>query len=402
MVPLMRNGIQHKANGNNLLKYATRLLSLLPITTLFQGFSFLSPINQAIVAASFIFLFILMFFAKYDKWQWFMLFAVGLLTIYNLGCTNLPFQNINMPIYLIYWVVMLIVAGQNMVVLSDLLAKDYLWYKKIIYIWSLVVLISIPFPSSYEKGGYFGSFAQNSFRLAPSALLIILFLIICAQNDNKKNRYRYIILSLVPLWSVLMGQSRTYLGITLLLYCIFLRIAFIKKSTFVFLITVGLCIFPFALQVTGIGKKVAITTGTNQYMDFWGTLTSGRSVFWSYDILRYSQFSVLNKLFGTNFNKIFEINGEIGPIIWAHNDFINILVTNGIAGLLIYLIVYIWHLRQYILLSKKRGNPLYIIFIMFGIWAINAFFNMVYTYTCALIVVALLPSVILNLRRKNV
>lgn len=39
---------------------------------------------------------------------------------------------------------------------------------------------------------------------------------------------------------------------------------------------------------------------------------------------------------------------------------------------------------------------------MLGIWLINAFFNMVYTYTCALIVVALLPAVILNFRRKNV
>lgn len=398
----MRNGIQHKVNGNYLLKYATRLLSLLPITTLFQGFSFLSPINQAIVAASFVFLFILMFFAKYDRWQWVMLFAVGLLTVYNLSRTDLPFQNINMPIYLIFWVVMLIVSGHNMVILSDLLTRDYLWYRKIIYIWNLVVLISIPFPSSYEKDGYFGSFSQNSFRLAPAALLIILFLIICVQSDNEKNRYKYIILSLVPLWSVFMGQSRTYLGITLLLYCIFLRKAFAQKTTFVVLITLGLCIFPFALQVTGIGRKVAITTGTNQYMDFWGTLTSGRSVFWSYDILKYRHFSALDKLFGTNFNKIFEINGEIGPTIWAHNDFINILVTNGIAGLLIYLIVYIWHLRQYVMFSRKKSNPRYIIFIMLGIWLINAFFNMVYTYTCALIVVALLPAVILNFRRKNV
>lgn len=133
----MRNGIQHKVNGNYLLKYSTRLLSLLPITTLFQGFSFLSPINQVIVAVSFVFLFILMFFAKYDRWQWFMLFAVGLLTVYNLSRTDLPFQNINMPIYLIYWVVMLIVAGQNMVILSDLLTRDYLWYRKIIYIYGI-------------------------------------------------------------------------------------------------------------------------------------------------------------------------------------------------------------------------------------------------------------------------
>ena len=66
--------------------------------------------------------------------------------------------------------------------------------------------------------------------------------------------------------------------------------------------------------------------------------TSGRSTFWTYDILTMIKNNPIRILFGNGVNYLFKINyAHFGNPLWAHNDFIQIFSDYGVLGLLVYL-----------------------------------------------------------------
>ena len=68
--------------------------------------------------------------------------------------------------------------------------------------------------------------------------------------------------------------------------------------------------------------------------------------------------------------------------LWAHNDYIQILSDYGILGIFIY-IGLMKMLIQKTLKGKVKSR--FIIIVLIILWAFNAFFNMFYTYFCALL-----------------
>ncbi|TPF93363.1 hypothetical protein BG22_07300 [Bifidobacterium sp. UTBIF-78] len=192
-------------------------------------------------------------------------------------------------------------------------------------------------------------------------------------------------MSIFPLYCAFMGYSRTYLGVILLMYVLFMWEFMASKRSFYISLVAGGVFAAFIISVSSISSKIN-STSHGGYLGFWDTLTSGRSSFWAHDMLRYSQFGFTNLLFGGGFNKIYEINQEIGINIWAHNDFINLLVTNGIVGLVVYLLPLIFLIRNSFV--NRVNAPWYIYALLVLQWLINAFFNMEYTYVCAAIATA--------------
>lgn len=78
--------------------------------------------------------------------------------------------------------------------------------------------------------------------------------------------------------------------------------------------------------------------------------TSGRSTFWTYDILTMIKNNPIRILFGNGVNYLFKINyAHFGNPLWAHNDFIQIFSDYGLFGLLVYL-------GMFITLFKKTFN----------------------------------------------
>jgi O-antigen ligase len=91
------------------------------------------------------------------------------------------------------------------------------------------------------------------------------------------------------------------------------------------------------------------TSATNQYSSLnpVEAFTNGRTAFWAIDLQAYLQGNLFYKIFGHGFDYIYYINQtRYGLRIWAHNDFINVLLCNGILGIITYFYSYICIFRE--------------------------------------------------------
>ena len=86
---------------------------------------------------------------------------------------------------------------------------------------------------------------------------------------------------------------------------------------------------------------------------------------------------LINKFFGSSINFTYKITG-----LWAHNDFIEIVCSFGIVGVL----QYVFAMNSLIRKSWSGSRiPLAIKFSVVLVWLFNAFFNMHYVYFCAML-----------------
>ena len=377
-----------------------RVVSLLPITTLFQGYSAFSWVNKLLIAISVVLLFFSFFYLKMRMEIWFQLLSVIGLTAIGMCFTQEALINSNMPVYFPFFVLLLTLASEQADLLRVRLRENVRWYRNICIIWCLLVVLSIPLSVSYDKDGYFTSFTGNSFRTDPAALLILTYLILLVRNDACHRSLSFV-LSLVPLYCGLMGSSRTYFLVILLTYFIFLRCLIRDNRAFIFSLIMAFAVIVPVIFASNIGQRMvnSLSDASDGYYGFWATLTSGRSRFWAHDIQRFFELPFLNQLIGAGFNRVFFFNRELGTFIWAHNDFLNIVITNGYVGLISYLVAVYSLFKMY---KKNRSTYKTSFFIlMILIWAFNAFFNMVYTYTCATIALAILPLVLGDCESAN-
>lgn len=83
--------------------------------------------------------------------------------------------------------------------------------------------------------------------------------------------------------------------------------------------------------------KINFASNNKYATDIVSSITNGRSEFWSYDLKAFSQFNILEMLFGKGFDFIYRLNQRAyGLTIYAHNDLINFLVCLGMFGTMIY------------------------------------------------------------------
>ena len=228
----------------------------------------------------------------------------------------------------------------------------------VIGLWVVAVLISLPLSSSYVYEGEtrgFVSFAGTTFLLCPIAIFVFALL---AVQYNLWHRKKYVIAMFVPSLCIMLGTTRTYLG----------AIAAV--------VLVGIVLLSPIKE-----KFISASSRTEIGIDPLAAFTSGRSTFWTYDILTMIKNNPIRILFGNGVNYLFKINyAHFGNPLWAHNDFIQIFSDYGLFGLLVYL-------GMLITLFKKTFNGIKIskmaMMMLVAIWAFNAFFNMFYTYFCA-------------------
>lgn len=379
--------INSRTNNMSLFlnKLTLRIITLLPLATLLQAQPGFGAVNQIVIALSFGCFLLAAIVTNYPMKYWLLLLVTGGLTIYDIAITHGSFVNFNLVVYLLFWVLLFSMFSAKMDSLKNWVAEDLQWIKAISILWCLLVIVSIPFSNSYYivegQGRFFCSFAGDSFRLSPTALMVLVLITVCLRLDYR-NKWMYGVMSMVPLFCAFMGYSRTYLGVILLMYILFIFEFMRSRTSFYVSIVVGGVVAAFIISVSSISSKIN-STSHGGYLGFWDTLTSGRSSFWAHDIQQYSQFDIQNLLFGGGFNRIYEINRQIGVNIWAHNDFINLLITNGIVGLIIYLLPMIFMVHNSYV--RRIRIPRYIYGILLIQWFINAFFNMEYTYVCAAI-----------------
>ena len=142
-------------------------------------------------------------------------------------------------------------------------------------------------------------------------------------------------------------------------------------------------VFYFITINSAIGDKfISASYTSNSYFDFWGTITSGRTVFWEIDINAFKGLPLWNRIVGNGYNFVFYVNERSGHgDIWAHNDIINILMNFGYIGVIVYLYAFVRLVMPFFKTNRYRIAKYGFLFMVF----FNSMMNMSYTYLCAFI-----------------
>lgn len=251
-------------------------------------------------------------------------------------------------------------------------------------IWTLVTLASFFMPMCYKVGWggarYFTSFTTDSFEIAPVAMFMLAVDIMLYRLNG--DRVRALMYSLVPLACVFAAGTRTYLVVVLLEFMLLLRMMVKRKGTYIFCIVAVLVVSAALVSVTNIGAKFdSAIFNTSDLSVFLEVFTNGRSEFWIVDLNAFLAGTPFEVLFGHGFSYVYEINqAVVGARLYAHNDFLNVLLNFGIIGMTIYLVALVGLVRA--IEVELNGFSLLLFLFM---WLFNAFFNMLYVYAAAVI-----------------
>ncbi|MCI8550435.1 MAG: hypothetical protein HFI68_07600 [Lachnospiraceae bacterium] len=243
-----------------------------------------------------------------------------------------------------------------------------------------VVIVSLLSPSSYIQnwGGssYFKGFTDSS-HAAASSCCLALCLAVFAFNEKKYEILKYILLGIFSA-TIFATGARVFLiplGI-ILVYCV--RADTNKKAVRIGIYFVGFLLAVALFIKTGMINKFiyVIEDPFGQSSSFFESFTSGRSKFWWVDLKDYFNSDLLCMITGHGFDYIYQLNlRSVGMEIWAHNDFINILVGAGIIGLSVYLgILY----RGYKKILKSESGMVKFLLVIYVLFP--AFFNGFYIY----------------------
>lgn len=369
------------SENNFILKALLVVICLFPIATLFQGyFGFINIFLVFLLIGCFWLYFLNFGFKKKEL----LIDMIGILISFiSLFFTDFPLHNKNI---FFYFPIFVILFSFFLFRLENLV----LTFKKcshiisgLCFLWCVIIIISMLFPSSYLlewNSISFVSFAGGTFRLTPTALFEITCLVYLV---SQKRSIVYILMSFVPLFCFLFAGSRTYFVIGAMSELLLLYVYIHNNKKFILILfALGIIGIPIFLS-SSIYQKFLFTSGTGLY-DFLGTFTNGRTVFWEYDLKEFFKLDLIGLIFGNGYNFVYDVNSiYFNALIWAHNDFIQILTTHGFVGLFFYLYVIYLIFKKGTIGLKKQS--FFFLFFVFFIWFFNAFFNMFYTYFCSVL-----------------
>lgn len=373
-----------------------KVIILFPLLTLFTAY--FEPINKLLFGMLAL-LQVFLICRKFKKKYVLIFIAAGIVYIFTLLSTSEVLNNTNELFYFPFFILFSVHMAHNMNSLYRYLIKDKKYVLFVVRTWTVIVLVSMFIPSSYtvEWGGavYFGSLCKTVWRLAPTCVFI-MSLAMCMMNIYKDRKL--FVYTFVPMFCFYMGGSRTYLIVGLLLFFVFFYYYVRNIQNFylsIIPLVLGLIFLIFRSSM--VDKMMAVTYTMDSYFDLWGTVTSGRSIFWKADIIAFTKIPLINKLLGNGFNYIYEVNNKaFGGSVWAHNDFIQCLISHGLIGLICYMYANCSFLRIMFQNSKDKVPVLAAILV----WVVNANFNMFYTYFCSMLSFPILVLAVMQGKRN--
>lgn len=307
--------------------------------------------------------------------------CVGVLMInyaYSFANSNNPIYNINLYFYYPFFVIFTCIVDDNADYIKEWFYKNKNNIDLCIFVWTIIVGFSTLLPSCYyiKEGGarYFGSFCGSIFRLGQSAAFIQALVIAQIVFSKKK---KYVLFMFLPMFCFVMGSSRTYLVVGTALFGVACYLICKNKRIFYLSLIPFALAFAYVVLKSSMGEKIMYTLDDEQYGDFWYRITSSRSEFWVEDLTAWGKEPFINKLLGARMGFTHEVSG-----LWGHNDFIEIICSYGIVGVLEYTYI-MFHLINRWLIKGKKGFV--VISLMIICWLFNASFNMYYTYFCCML-----------------
>lgn len=373
-----------KLNIDKSIFYLSVIFSL---TIILQGIPMLENINKVMMIGIIGLLFFKVITSKQKIKNSIVLILTCMVYILALIFTE-ESVNMNTYFYFILWILYFIFLNDNYNKMMDYANNNVKFIKVILYIWSALVLISFFIKKSYIRG-FFSPFGCGEHRFGSSCLMITALNYILVLKTGKR---RYFIFSILPIIGIAMGGARTYLAVYLVMLMCLFYLNCKKKWMFYVMLIPAVFLLSYFILNSPIGNKFE-DTYSNGYNGFWATFTSGRSNFWKYDLQAFFKLPILQQFVGNGFDFVYSVNLKyINMKIFAHNDFINLLMNFGYIGMFLYEYVFFRFCKKNIgNISRVQKYSFYFI------WFFNAFFNMVYTYPMATLV---LPYILYSLKHN--
>ena len=226
-----------------------------------------------------------------------------------------------------------------------------------LFIFIIITAISFVLPTSFEESlqeQRFRGFSDFGSSLAGN--LIFWQVLILNYFVDKKPTYKELFLYLLPFALLSTTGNRTYFisGIIISVGIIILRMRNFTIIRFAPLLIVWLG--PRIFMRTSIFNRF-ITTGSNIYISTnkIEALSSGRLIWWKIDLNQFLSSNVFYKIFGHGFDYVYKINYQYyGLYIFAHNDYIMLLLSMGIIGLSFYLLLFGRFFKNILCFNKSR------------------------------------------------
>lgn len=378
------------------LKMPFFILVLVGMVTLFTTIIPISSLlNRLLIGIYLILIFVLVLMRAKTKTLLFLLLFFALMFVDLIITGSVP-RMLNDLFYFPLWCLNLLFFVLYYNDLKIIIAQFYKCFLVFAILWTFSVVASLAFPASfimYNSVRSFVSFAGQTHRFSETALLTMVCSTIAFIVTHKK---RFLLLLIFPIITIFISGARTYLVVAMLLpMLIFMRTS---KNRFLKIIVLlgGL----FGILYAGY-YVTSLRIGTTNYswqIANYGTLhfvTSGRSDFWVIDLNQFFDTSSLFNIFvGRGFNYVYEVNEIYYNVgIYAHNDYINVLLAHGIIGLLIFVGIFISFVRRVYRYNSIKTIEL---LIYLAIVLFNAIFNMVYTYTISSLITPIIAIALLD------
>ncbi len=192
---------------------------------------------------------------------------------------------------------------------------------------------------------YYVGFAYGAHILACGCCLsmtLALFFI----KEIKNDIFKILIFSPFIL-GILECGARTYLVSILVIIFLLFRCFIPNISIKIILIPLSITAGIYLFLKSGLMTKFL---DPNTYSKWTGVdlFTNGRTIFWAIDLNAYGEGNLYRILLGNGFDFSYLTNLErYGRSNWAHNDFIETLISVGFIGLCFYLFVLYRNFRAY-------------------------------------------------------
>ena len=222
---------------------------------------------------------------------------------------------------------------------------------------SAIILLGLNNPACYNSTwgkAYYTCYAYSNHVFA-STCCLCLCLLLAFTKDIKSDIVK-IFFMLPASLGILQSGSRTFI-IPLLIIWAFFYLKRVKSRNF------KIIAFPIAM-LTGIKfflqsgmyqkfinpNTYVLTTGLSKF-------SSGRDIFWLIDINAYFNMNFINKILGSGFDFPYYVNEtQYSMRIWAHNDFIDLLLSLGVMGVILYFGAFMKDIKK-----MKQKKKLYIL-----------------------------------------
>ena len=226
----------------------------------------------------------------------------------------------------------------------------------------------------WGEGEYFKGYTISPHVVAAGCCLVMTIWILWLSNCTFS--FLHFLPLVIILYAILKTGARVFLVPPLILVAYYLKNRIKNRNLRWTVYGVGGGAFGYFFINSSMMEKMIYSAEGLTEESLLYKFTSGRSKFWMIDIEDYMNNDFIQQMFGNGFDYIYNLHLEKYYIaIWAHNDYINILVACGLVGLLIYIFMTKRVLSPYMKDLDVLNKMMIVLYVVFP-----AFINGFYTY----------------------